>query len=303
MNVAAAAGAFLIEPGRGRQSRLAAGAAGLFGDILQSLDPEQVGGIVKSGLRSQLGKLDAAPLLGQLLTAAIADKRHLPVLESLISWAGVMLEENEPVIRAMIHERANTLLRWTGLDERLANAVLDGLYRLLAECVVDPQHPLRLKADENLTELAHALLNDPEMQARGARLKAEVLANPAMGRWLDAMWERLRASLLRAARDPGTALSGKFGDSLAELGAALANDPRLQLMVNRFARRTLVGVATRYGDQIVRRVSETERRWDAGTVTARIEGAVGRDQQFIRINGTLVGGLVGMAIHAADMLL
>ena len=303
MNVAAAAGAFLIEPGRGRQSRLAAGAAGLFGDILQSLDPEQLGGIVKSGLRSQLGKLDAAPLLGQLLTAAIADKRHLPVLESLISWAGVMLEENEPVIRAMIHERANTLLRWTGLDERLANAVLDGLYRLLAECVVDPQHPLRLKAEEKLTELAHALLNDPEMQARVARMKAEVLANPAMGRWLDAMWERLRASLLRAARDPGTALSGKFGDSLAELGAALANDPRLQLMVNRFARRTLVGVATRYGDQIVRLVSETVRRWDAGTVTARIEGAVGRDLQFIRINGTLVGGLVGMAIHAADMLL
>ena len=70
----------------------------------------------------------------------------------------------------------------------------------------------------------------------------------------------------------------------------------------RFARRTLVGTATRYGDQIVRLVSETVRRWDARTVTARLEQAVGRDLQYIRINGTLVGGLVGLALHALDGL-
>lgn len=73
--------------------------------------------------------------------------------------------------------------------------------------------------------------------------------------------------------------------------------------MNRFSRRTLVGIASRYGGQIVRLVSETIRRWDARTVTARIEGAVGRDLQFIRINGTLVGGLVGLGLHALDMAL
>ena len=78
-------------------------------------------------------------------------------------------------------------------------------------------------------------------------------------------------------------------------------EQRLQRQVNRFARRTAVGIATRYGDQIVRLVSETVKRWDAQTITDRVESAVGRDLQFIRINGTLVGGLVGMTIHTLDV--
>ena len=77
----------------------------------------------------------------------------------------------------------------------------------------------------------------------------------------------------------------------------------MQTQINRFARRTLVGIANRYGDQIVRLVSETVRRWDAQTITGRVENAVGKDLQFIRINGTLVGGLVGLTIHAATVWL
>jgi len=303
MNVAGAAGTFLADPDRGSQSRLRAGAANLFADVLESLDQEQLGGLVKSGLKSQLERVDAAPLLGQLLSAAIADKRHLPVIDSLIRWTGKTLEANEALIRTMIRERANTLLRWTGLDERVANAVIDGFYRLLAECTVDPDHPLRRKVEEGLEVLADRLLHDPAMQARVDAVKRELLANPAMGRWMDGMWEHLRTVMLRTVRDPDTVLSGALGAGVAELGQALQSDPRLQMLVNRFARRTLVGIVTRYGDQIVRLVSETVKRWDTRTVTARIEGAVGRDLQFIRINGTLVGGLVGVAIHAADTLM
>lgn len=301
VNLAAAAGGFLAEPARPREGgRLQSGATSLFADILESLDHEQLGGLMKQGLRSQLDKLDVAPLLGQLLSAAIADKRHLPLMESLLRWAGTTLEANEDLLRGMIHERANAILRWTGLDEKLANTILDGLYRLLAECIVDPDHPLRVKIEEGLEKLAHDLVHDPAMRDRVARMKAEILANPAMGRWLDGMWERTRTALLAAARDPDNALSGQFGQSLAELGGALARDARLQMLVNRFARRTMVGIAARYGDQIVRLVSETVKRWDARTVTDRIEGAVGRDLQFIRVNGTLVGGLVGVALHALD---
>ena len=84
---------------------------------------------------------------------------------------------------------------------------------------------------------------------------------------------------------------------------ALLADARLQHLINRFSRRTLVGIASRYGGQIVQLVSETVRRWDARTVTERIESAVGRDLQFIRINGTMVGGLVGLAIHFVDSVL
>ena len=305
MNLAASAGEFLANP-RGGQSRLREGAAGMLGDVLESLDPDQLGGMVKQGLRGQLEKLDLAPLLGQMFTAAIADKRHLPVLESLIRWAALTLEDNEDLIRRLIHERANTVLRWTGLDERLANGVIDGLYKLLAETIVNPDHPLRRKVEEGMVTLAHDLAHDPAMQAKVAGLKRELLANPAMAAWLDAMWERLRAAALHAVRNPDAALASSLassiGETLADLGTALTTNERLQAHVNRFARRTLVGIASRYGAQIVRLVSETVKRWDASTVTLRIEGAVGRDLQFIRINGTLVGGLVGVAIHAVDVL-
>ena len=308
MNAAQALGTYLSDPrdagaGEFGAARLRTGVANLLGEVLESLDPEKLGGIAKGALRTQLEKLDLAPLLGQLLNAGIADKRHMPLFEDFIRWSGTVLEDNEPMIREMIHTRANAILRWTKLDETLANAILDGLYKMLAEIVVVPDHPIRRKAEEGLDQLAHDLIHDPAMQARVDSLKLEVLANPAFARWLDGMWERGRAALLRATRDPDGALSGQFGASIAELGGALQHDARLQHLVNRFARRTLVGTATRYGDQIVRLVSETVKRWDARTVTDRIEGAVGRDLQFIRINGTLVGGLVGVTIHLIDSLL
>ncbi len=303
MNTAETVGRFLADPAKHGETRLRSGATSLLGDLLQSLDDEQLGGLMKQGLRSQLDKLEAAPLLGQLLDAAIADKRHLPLIESMLRWAGLTLEDNEDLLRAMIRDKANALVRWTGLDEKLANAVLDGLYRVLAECLIDPDHPLRAKLNEGLAKLAHDLTHDPEMRAKVARMKSEVLANPAMSRWLDGMWQRTRGALLKATRDPDSALSGQFGRSLTELGEALQRDVRLQALVNRFVRRTLVGMTTRYGGEIVRLVSETVKRWDAVTVTERIEGAVGRDLQFIRINGTLVGGLVGIVLHLLNGIL
>ncbi len=303
MNLAGAAGSFLVDPKGGPEGRLRQGAASLIGDVLESLDPEKLGGLVKSGMRQQLEKLDLAPLLGQLIQAAIADKRHLPVIQAIIQWGGETLEAHEDLVRQMIHDRANTILRLTGLDEKVANAILDGVYKMLAEVLVFPDHPLRLRLEQGLEDLADKLVNDPEMQGQVMRLKAEVLANPAMTRWFDAMWERLRSAMLRGVRNPEKALSGQLGESLAQLGRALQTDPRIQLQVNRFTRRTLAGITTRYGDQIVRLVSETVKRWDAHTVTDRVEAAVGRDLQFIRINGTVVGGLVGLALHAVDRLL
>jgi uncharacterized membrane-anchored protein YjiN (DUF445 family) len=303
MNLALAAGNFLSTPSGGGQSRIRAGAAELFAEVLESLDPERLGGQVKAGLKNQLERLEIAPLLGQMLEAAIADKRHLPLLDGILRWAGATLEANEELVRGMIHQRANALLRLTGLDERLANSVLDGLYKLIAECIVDPEHPLRRKVEEGLEQFARDLGHDPATREKVERMKRELLDNPALAQWWEGVWERIRRTLIGMARDPGAALAGQFGDALSELGQALRDDGALQLQINRFARRTAVGVATRYGGQIVALVSETVKRWDARTVTGRIESAVGRDLQFIRINGTLVGGLVGLAIHIIDRLM
>jgi uncharacterized membrane-anchored protein YjiN (DUF445 family) len=298
MNLALAAGDFLAEQRVGGTGRIREGAAGLFAELLESLDPDRLGNQVKAGLARQAERIEVAPLLGNALSAAIADGRHRPLLDSIIRWAGVTLEKNEDMIRAMIQARANALLRWTGLDEKLANSVLDGLYRMLAEMLVDPDHQLRRTIEEGLAKLADDLVHDPATRDRVEAAKREILANPAVGEWWMGVWEKLRRSLIEMARNPDTALSGQLGESLAELGRALQQDPALQWQVNRFARRTTVGVATRYGEQIVQLVSETVRRWDARTLTNRLENAVGRDLQFIRVNGTLVGGLVGVLLHA-----
>ena len=306
MNLAGAAGTWLSAPASadgGNGGRLRAGAAELAAQVLESLDPERLGAQVRGGLVRQLGKLDIAPLLGQLVETAIADRRHLAVIDALVRWTGLTLEDNEELVRDLIHRRANKVLRWTGLDETLANSVIDGLYKLLAEVIVDQDHPLRAKIEEGLSKLASDLRSDPEMRARIERLKDDLLANPAVSLWWQGVWERLRTGLLERLRAPGSQIGGQFGEALAELGKALRDDPAMQAQINRFARRTLVGIASRYGTEIVRLVSETIKRWDARTVTDRIEGAVGRDLQFIRINGTLVGGLVGVVIHAVDALL
>lgn len=303
MNLAGAAGDWLADPARGGSTRLRDGAAELLAQVLESLDPERLGTQVRGGLFRQIDRLEVSPLLGQMLAAAIADKRHMPVIESLVRWAGLTLEDNEDLIRELIHRRANAVLRWTGLDETLANSVLDGLYKLLAEVIVDPSHPLRGKVEEGLAKLAEDLQHDAELRERVERLKSELIANPAVSRWWQGVWERLRTGMLARLRRPAGESGGQITEALTELGRHLRDDPALQRQINRYTRRTVVGIASRYGDQIVRLVSETVKRWDAQTVTDRIEGAVGRDLQFIRINGTLVGGLAGVAIHAVDVLL
>ncbi|WJY19531.1 DUF445 domain-containing protein [Alteriqipengyuania flavescens] len=302
MNLAGAAGNFLSEPGREGPSRIRAGATELFAELLESLDPERLGTQVRSGLASQLERIEVAPLFGRMMEVAMADRKHLPLVDSTIRWAGLVLEDNETMVRDMIHDRANALLRFTGLDERLANSVLDGLYKLLAEVLVDPNHPLRDKLEEGLETLARDLQHDEDFRARVEKLKNELIANPAVAEWWQRVWERIRQSLIKRARDPQSSLGAQFAESLDDLGNALREDERLQWQINRFARRTAVGVATRHGDQIVQLVSETVRRWDARTLTDRLEGAVGRDLQFIRINGTLVGGLVGLTLHGLTQL-
>ncbi|MFC4253788.1 DUF445 domain-containing protein [Croceibacterium xixiisoli] len=303
MNLARAVGDFLAEPGKATQGRIGVGAGELIAELLESLDPERLGNQVRAGLARQVEKIEIAPLLGNMLAAAIAEGRHRPLTDSAIRWVALTLEANEQTVRTMIRDRANALLRWTGLDDRLASSVVDGLYRMLAEVLVDPDHPLRANAEQALQKLAHNLQHDPETRAKVEAIKNDLLNNPAVAAWWMGVWERLRHALIDMARNPSDGLGGQVSAAVGELGRALRDDPALQLQINRFARRTAVGIATRHGAQIVSLVSETVRRWDARTVTSRIENAVGRDLQFIRINGTLVGGIVGVTIHVVDQWL
>ena len=300
VDVAGAIGRFLANPPP--EGRLREGASRLFANLLESLDEERLGGMVKSAVASRLRSLDMSPLLGKTLEAAITEERHVPMLDSMVTWAGRTLDANEDMIRGIVHQKAGLVMRLSGLDEKLANAIIDGLRRLTIDMAIDPDHPLRAKAEEGLATLAWDMQWDEETKAKVEGWKAEIIANKAVTDWVGGLWESSRASLLKAARDPEAALAGRFGEALKQLGETIQKDARLNRALNQFARRAVVGVVAAYGSGIVKLVSETVRGWDARTITGRLENAVGRDLQYIRINGTLVGGLVGLAIHSVEVL-
>lgn len=299
VDVAGAIGRFLTHPpGEGR---LREGASRLFANVLESLDEEKLGGMVKSAVSSRMRAMEVSPLLGQSLEAAITDERHVPLLDGIITWAGRTLDANESMIRAMVHDRTNFMVRLAGLDDKIADSLIDGLRRLTIDMAVDPYHPLRAKAEEGLAQLAWDMRYDPDMRVKVEEWKNEIIDNKAVSDWVEGLWENARAGLLKAARDPEATMAGKFGEAMRQLGETLQQDPRLKSAINQFARRAVVGGVASYGSGIVALVSDTIRGWDARTVTDRLEGAVGRDLQYIRINGTLVGGLVGLLIHSFEL--
>jgi uncharacterized membrane-anchored protein YjiN (DUF445 family) len=301
LDVAGAIARWLSDPAESAGGRFRAGASKLVAQVLEALDPQRFGGLVKGAIANRLKDTEIAPIGGQLLKAAMAENRHQPLLDAAIKWASGALTENEHLIRQIVHDKAGAILRWTGLDETIANKLIDGLSGLLADMASTPEHPLRLRAENGLDRLAWDLRFDPVFQAKVERIKEELIANPAMQRWLEGLWEQARGGLLAIARDPERAMAGRLGDVLRSIGETLREDRRIACAINRFVRRAAVGAAADYGDGIVRLVSETVHSWDTRTITRRLENAVGKDLQYIRVNGTLVGGLVGLIIHAVDV--
>jgi uncharacterized membrane-anchored protein YjiN (DUF445 family) len=301
IDVAAAAGRFLRTPA-GEGGRIRHGASRLIADIFEGLDDERLGGIVKGAIASRLQTMEVSPLLGHALASAINEDRHVPMLEAAIRWMARALDANEELIREMVHKKANWVLKLAGLDAKLADAIIDGLRKLTTEMSTDPAHPVRLKVEEALAKLANDLQTNPETRARVEEMKEQLLANRSVALWIDTLWQKSREAIIRAARNPDAALAGRLGELLKAMGTSLEQDPRIRAAINQFVRRAAAGLAQSYGSSIVKLVSETIRSWDARTVTARLEAAVGRDLQYIRINGTLVGGLVGLVLHALDML-
>ena len=301
IDLAGAAGRFLTAP-QGEESRIRKGASRLIADIAEGLDDERLGGLFKGALAGRLRKMEVSPLLGHALASAINEDRHVPMLEAAIRWTARALDANEGLIRDMVKKRTNWVLKLAGMDERLSDSIVNGLRKLTVDMHTDPAHPVRVKIEQALADLANDLQTKPDTQARVEEWKNQLLDNKSVGLWIDTLWQKGREALIAAARNPDAALAGKLGEVLKSMGHSLEQDERIRSAINQFARRAIAGMAASYGGSIVKLVSETVRRWDAQTVTDRLESAVGRDLQYIRINGTLVGGSVGLVLHAFDAI-
>jgi uncharacterized membrane-anchored protein YjiN (DUF445 family) len=247
---------------------------------------------VKTGTMDRLAEADIAPTLGSMLEAMVKEGRHRPVMDALIQWAGRTLDSQEALIRAMVEERTAWLLRLMNLDRRVADELLKGLKGLLADMATDPDHPVREKADRGLENLVFDLKHMPETQEKVERAKRELLAHPAVAEWLDGLWKRAGEGLVGLFEGEGA------GELTLGMARALREDRRLADAVDSLVRRAILNIVNDHGDSLVALVSDTVKGWDAATVTDKVEGAVLKDLQYIRLNGTLIGGCIGLALHA-----
>ncbi len=271
--------------------------------IIEALDQKVVGDLVRDAASEKLRGLQLSPIVASGIDATLDKGRHAPLIDGAIKWALRTLDDQESTIRGMVAEQTNWLLRMVNVDTSVSSSLIAGLRRLLWEMGDDPRHPLRLRIEESLRTYAFDLRHFPENQAMVEGFKDDLIANPAMGQWLAGLWDEARIGLVKSLNNPGQARAGRFGAALKALGERLESDAPLRAAINLHLRRAAVGLVHDYGDQIVSLVSDTVRQWDASTVTEKLETAVGRDLQFIRINGTIIGGAVGLSIHAVSMAL
>src|SRR3954469_2416951 len=261
IDIAGATGRFLQTPA-GEGNRIRAGASRLIADIFESLDDERLGGIVKGAISTRLRKMEVSPLLGHALASAINEDRHVPMLEAAIRWTARALEANEQLIREMVHKKANWVLKLAGLDAKLADAIIDGLKKLTVEMSTDPAHPVRLKIEEALAQLANDLQTRPETRERVEAIKEQLLDNRSVSLWLDALWQKGREAIIKAARNPDAVLAGKLGEVMKSMGSTLESDTRIRAAINQFARRATVGLARATA---ARSSSWCRKRYAAGT--------------------------------------
>lgn len=293
-DAAALIGGFLTSSESG--GRVRRGIVSITAQLADTPAADALGARIRRGVTDRLRKLEIGPILGSVLDATLVEGRHVPMLDAAVQWAARTLDSQEGLIRAMVQERTAWLLRLINVDERVASAIVEGLRGLLDDILADPHHPVRAKAETALANLAFDLRHLPETRARAQQAWDDMLDNPAVAGWIDRLWGEARAGLRSLVEGEA---AGELAGRIAE---ALREDRKLADAVNALARRGIVGIVNDHGDAIVGLVSDTIRAWDAKTVTAKLEAAVTRDLQYIRLNGTLIGGTIGVVLHAILVL-
>ena len=275
----------------------------LIARITEALDQKAIGDLVHDVASNRLRALALSPIVADAVDATLDKGRHEPLLDSALDWGLATLNSQSVAIRDMVAERTTWLLRMINVDERVSNSLIDGLRRLLTEIRHDPYHPLRGRVADALRNWAFDLRHFPESREKVEAFKDDLIANPAMGNWLAGLWDSARTAMIKGLNSQSAAPGGKLRPAMRALGERIAADAPLRAAINLHLRRAAVGLVNDYGDAIVSLVSDTVRKWDARTVTEKLENAVGRDLQFIRINGTIIGGTIGLVIHALRVVL
>jgi uncharacterized membrane-anchored protein YjiN (DUF445 family) len=297
---AARAGEWLARPANAR--RVGETAASVLGGLPDVVDDEALSGAVRRAIIGRIRPTPAAPLLARGLEVAIAEGHHHAMVDAILGRAGDYLDRN----RATLYERVRNESPWWVpgvVDERIFGKIFGGAQRLVAEVAADPDHELRRDIDVRLAELVQRLRDDPDLIARVEARKGQVLDQPDVQAWAGSVWADVKAYLVASAREPQSPLRRRADRALAAVGARLRDDPSLQATVDGWIGDAVLALAEQYGQGAADYIAATVERWDPAETADRLELVVGRDLQFIRINGTVVGGLAGLAIYLIGNLL
>lgn len=292
-------GDWLVEEENART--VSAQSAAVVRGVTEVLEDDLVQGGVEQVVMSRARSISVSPVMGRVVEAAFDGDHHQVLLDAVLGGLGRFLSDNRQTFR----ERLDSESPWW-VPEPVDDVVFDKIYevvqRFLAELERDRNHPLRVEIDNRTVRLADELKSSPAMQARGEALKEELLAHPEVRAWSGTLWTRIKESLLEATDDPDSELRRRLEQALVEAGRSLQTDPELRAKIDHWIIDATAYVGEQFRGEVADLIATTVQGWDTQETADRLELQVGRDLQFIRINGTLVGGLAGLAIYTFSEL-
>jgi uncharacterized membrane-anchored protein YjiN (DUF445 family) len=293
-------GAFLAAPGRAE--RLAGDAGVALTALTDLLRDDDVQPAVAALVDRKLHETPLAPVVARALELIVEGDRHQEVLSAALRGLARFLEDNKVVFRAQLGDASPAWVPdW--LDEKVFVRAFTGVQLFLDEVGADPRHELRRSYDVRLRAYVHALRTDPETAGHVEELKRELLEHPAVRVWSGSLWSNVKSAVVAAAADPDSELRGRLVTLIRDGARLLQTDPTVRELVQRQSTRMAGYVVERFAGDLADVVGSTVARWDTEETSRRIELQVGRDLQWIRVNGTVVGGLAGLVIYTVAQLL
>jgi len=269
--------------------------------MLGALHEERVRQFIGRLGSRQLAQINLAPLLGRTLDWLVQDGRHQEILTQSLRFALVTLHDNRAMIRGNV-QRESPWWMPGFVDDKIVVQMLDRIETLLLEMSLDPDHSMREDFNHWMVHWADELQNSPEYKRWGEQIKQGMLDNGVLQDYLYRLWSDLVSGLESDLEDSESQIRGQLSSLVAGLAEEMEDDEEMQAWVNAWLVDSSVALVDENRQAIASLISDTVRSWDAAETSDRIEQAIGRDLQFIRINGTLVGGLVGLVIHAIKIL-
>ncbi|MFF3211313.1 DUF445 domain-containing protein [Streptomyces sp. NPDC002886] len=290
-------GAWLAEPAHA--DRVTAELATALRGALTVLRDSDVQAVVGEAITRRAETAEIAPGIGKTLEKVVADGGHRRVVDLVCARAYDWLVTHAESVEAAVQGGAPG---WTPrfVDRKIGDRVYKELLRFVQEMRDMPEHPARGAVDRFLADFAADLQSDTETRARVERLKSEILQREEIQDVIASTWTAVRSMIISAAEDERSALRLRVRSSLMSLGSRLATDGRLQDKVEGWIEGAVVYVVTTYRKEITSLITDTVAGWDAEHTSRKIEAHIGRDLQFIRINGTVVGALAGLLIYTVS---